>query len=88
MIIARGHIYGALYKTYMKSCHPSINAIKEETLPNLWHRRLGHMSVKGLTTLVKKETIYIDKDVALDPCEHSIQKITSSFLQYYQKGSF
>ncbi|CAH9131081.1 unnamed protein product [Cuscuta epithymum] len=72
MIIARGHICGTLYKTHVKLCRPSLNAVQAETSPNLWHRRLGHMSVKGLTTLAKKEAIFIDKDVALDPCEHCL----------------
>lgn len=72
MIVARGNICGSLYKTYVKSCQPSLNAIEEETPANLWHRRLGHMSVKGLTTLAKKEAISIDKDVSLDPCEHCL----------------
>ncbi|CAH9135249.1 unnamed protein product [Cuscuta epithymum] len=72
LVVARGHICGTLYKTHAKLCHPSLNAVEEEISPNLWHRRLGHLSVKGLTTLAKKEVISMGKGVALDPCEHCL----------------
>ncbi|KAL4582349.1 hypothetical protein LXL04_006896 [Taraxacum kok-saghyz] len=72
LVVARGQLYGTLYKTHAKLLQPSLNAVKEETSPNLWHKRLGHMSVKGLTTLEKKKYISIAKDVALDPCEYCI----------------
>ncbi|CAH9126641.1 unnamed protein product [Cuscuta epithymum] len=72
LVVARGHICGTLYITHAKLCHPSLNAVEEEISPNLWHRRLGHLSVKGLTTLAKKEVISMGKGVALDPCEHCL----------------
>ncbi|CAH9099291.1 unnamed protein product [Cuscuta epithymum] len=72
LVVARGHICGTLYKTHAKLCHPSLNAVEEEISPNLWHRRLGHLSMKGLTTLTRKESISMGKGVALHPCEHCL----------------
>lgn len=72
MVVARGQLYGTLYKSHAKLLQPSLNAVEEEISPNLWHRRLGHMSEKGLATLAKKESISIAKDVALDPCEYCL----------------
>ncbi|KAL4346422.1 hypothetical protein GQ457_17G024800 [Hibiscus cannabinus] len=72
MTVARGHICGTLYKTHVKICTDSLNVAEKEASQNLWHQRLGHMSEKGLSTLIKKELINVDKDAALDPCNHCL----------------
>lgn len=72
LTVARGHICGTLYKTHVKICTDSLNVAEKEASQNLWHQRLGHMSEKGLFTLIKKELIIIDKDAALDPCNHCL----------------
>ena len=72
MIVARGHICGTLYKTHVKVCTDSLNIVEREASQNLWHQRLGHMSEKGLSTLVKKELITFVKGTAPDPCNHCL----------------
>jgi len=72
MIVARGHICGTLYKTHVKICTDSLNIVEREASQNLWHQRLGHMSEKGLSTLVKKELITFVKGIAPDPCNHCL----------------
>lgn len=72
MVIARGHMCGTLYKTHLKLSQPSLNTVEEAISLNLWHKRLGHMSEKGLTTLAKKDVISVAKDVILDSCEHCL----------------
>ncbi|KAJ9546901.1 hypothetical protein OSB04_019444 [Centaurea solstitialis] len=72
LIIARGYICGTLYKTHVNLCRPNLNAVEEETSPNLRHRKLGHMSEKGLRTLAQKEAISFVKDIAMDPREHCL----------------
>ena len=83
MVIARGHICGTLYKTYVKICADSLNIVEKEASQNLWHQRLGHMSEKGLSTLEKKELITIAKNIAPDPCNHCLfgkqHKVSFSF---------
>ena len=45
---------------------------KEEISPYLWHKRLGHMSEKGLKNLVGKILLLGLKYYELDLCEHCI----------------
>ncbi|CAH9105075.1 unnamed protein product [Cuscuta epithymum] len=71
LTIARGHVCGTLYKTHLRICTDSLN-IAEETSHNLWHLRLSHIGEKGLTTLIKKNLINIDKNAALGPCNHCL----------------
>ena len=56
----------------MKICADSFNVAEKEASQNLWHQRLGHMSERGLSTLIKKELITVSKDVALGPCNHCL----------------
>ncbi|WVZ04917.1 hypothetical protein V8G54_018263 [Vigna mungo] len=49
--IARGRKSGTLYKTE-GACHLIAVAMNEN--PNLWHRRLGHMSEKGMRIMHSK----------------------------------
>ncbi|CAH9074170.1 unnamed protein product [Cuscuta europaea] len=71
LTIARGHVCGTLYKTHLRICMDSLN-IAEETSQNLWHLRLSHIGEKGLTTLMKKNLINIDKNSAPGPCSHCL----------------
>ena len=43
-----------LYKTQVKVCKDVVSATQEDSLPNLWHRRLAHMREKGLKILEKE----------------------------------
>ncbi|CAH9088439.1 unnamed protein product [Cuscuta epithymum] len=72
MTVARGELCCSLYKTYLTVCSGELNAVEEKNSPNLWHRRLGHMSDKGLKCLAGKSLIPIDTAVALDPCDHCL----------------
>ena len=40
-----------------------------DSLPNLWHRQLAHMSEKGLQILAKKSLIPFAKGTSLNPCD-------------------
>ena len=48
LVFARRKICCTLYKTQVKLCKDVVNAAQEDSSPNLWHRRLDHMSGKGL----------------------------------------
>jgi hypothetical protein len=43
---------------------------ENETLAELWHKRLGHMSEKGMQDLARMEFLLELKGITLKPCEH------------------
>ncbi|VFQ84241.1 unnamed protein product [Cuscuta campestris] len=55
LTVARGKLCCTLYKTHLKVCTSELNAVEEKTSPNLWHRRLGHVSEKGIKLLAAVE---------------------------------
>ena len=71
LVVARGKMCCTLYKTYGKICKSELNAV-EESSPSLWHRRLGHMSEKGLQMLAKKSLIPVAKGNSLDSCDYCL----------------
>uniref|UniRef100_A0A2N9GFS8 Integrase catalytic domain-containing protein n=1 Tax=Fagus sylvatica TaxID=28930 RepID=A0A2N9GFS8_FAGSY len=63
LVFARGKICCTLYKTQVKLCRDMVNAAQDDSMPDLWHRRLAHMSEKGLQILAKKSLIPFAKDL-------------------------
>lgn len=72
MTVARGELCCSLYKTYLSVCSGELNAVEEKNSPNLWHKRLGHMSDKGIKCLAGKTLIPVDTTISLDPCDHCL----------------
>ncbi|CAL5350460.1 unnamed protein product [Camellia sinensis] len=72
LVVAKGQAIGTLYKTHVEVNSNSLNAAEDETSPNLWHKRLGHMSEKGLQILAKKSLIPFAKDAKLNPCDNCL----------------
>ena len=52
MVIARGKKEGSLYIMQGKICKWEMNVV-QDTTKELWHKRLGHMSEKGLEFLAR-----------------------------------
>ena len=69
LVFARGKICYTLYKTQVKLCKDVVSAAQEDSSPNLWHRRLAHMSEKRLQILAKKSLIPFAKGTSLNPCD-------------------
>ena len=65
MIIARGKKISHLYYIHTKLSSVCINALENEDQSVLWHKRLGHMSEKGMTLLVKRNLLSKMKEVNL-----------------------
>ena len=63
MVVAREMVY----KTQFKQIR-GLNAIEDDTSPNLWHRRLAYLNGKGLQILARKSLILYAKDTRLNPC--------------------
>ncbi|KAA8547298.1 hypothetical protein F0562_003838 [Nyssa sinensis] len=64
LVVARGKACYTFYKTNLKVCRDGFNSIEDGISPNLWHKRLGHMSEKGLQILTKKSLIPFAKEHA------------------------
>ena len=54
LVLAGGKICCTLYKTQVKMYKDVVSATQDDSLPNLWHRRLAYVSEKGLQILEKE----------------------------------
>ena len=69
-VLARGKKIDTLYMT---SCPRDAIAIADaSTDTSLWHRRLGHMSEKGMKMLLSKGKLPELKSIDFDMCESCI----------------
>ncbi|KAL6349370.1 hypothetical protein AAG906_034026 [Vitis piasezkii] len=55
LVVAKGEVCCTLYKTQWKVCNDELHAIKCNS-SELWHKRLGHMSEKGLQVLARNRS--------------------------------
>ena len=55
LVAARGKKLCTLYVMEAKLHREEINANQKEARIDLWHKRLGHISEKGLHTLARKQ---------------------------------
>ena len=55
LVVARGKKKNTLYVTKAKLPKGEINAVQRDVSIELWHRRIGHISEKGLQTLARKQ---------------------------------
>ena len=69
-ILARGKKENTLNMTYAKVCSGYAVTLGEDSPVELWHKRLGHISEKGLTILAKREVLsgVNVKDMHLKAC--------------------
>ncbi|KAE8705427.1 Endomembrane protein 70 protein family isoform 1 [Hibiscus syriacus] len=70
LVIARGKKTGTLYVT--SNLGNNIAAADADGKSNLWHQRLGHMSEKGMKTLLSKGKLTDLKNVDVGLCEDCI----------------
>jgi hypothetical protein len=70
LIVARGSKQGCLYVTKTKLCNDVLTVAENDTTAELWHKRLGHMSEKGMQALARIEFLPKLKSITLKPCEH------------------
>ena len=43
LMVARGRLYCFLYKTQAKVCGEKLNAVDDDTSPDLWHKQLANI---------------------------------------------
>ncbi|CAJ2645756.1 unnamed protein product [Trifolium pratense] len=68
LVVARGEKTSKLYWTKALVARDSVNAIDMKA--SLWHRRLSHISEKGLNVLAKKDVLPGLKNADLEKCSH------------------
>ena len=47
-------------------------AVDDDTSSDLWHKRLAHMSKKGLQLLAKQSLIPMTKEKSSNPCDYCL----------------
>jgi len=79
---SQGKKINTLYKTEARLVKGDVNVVENETSTELWHKRLGHMSEKGLQVLAKKQLLPNIKGTSLMPCTHCLvgKQIRVSFI--------
>lgn len=68
MILARGRKECSLYVTQGKLCKGETNVAHDNSSIEIWHKRLEHMSERGLQILARKELLPDVKGMTLDTC--------------------
>ena len=69
LAFSKGKECCTLYKTQGKVCNDELYAIESTSL-ELWHKRLGHTSEKGLQVLARKFLIPLAKNESISSCNH------------------
>ncbi|GJV06067.1 putative RNA-directed DNA polymerase [Tanacetum coccineum] len=72
LIMARGKRESKLYMTHPKISKSIVNAVDNDDMTELWHKRLGHMSEKGMSILSKKNVLSGVHDINLKKCSHCL----------------
>ncbi|GJW69317.1 retrovirus-related pol polyprotein from transposon TNT 1-94, partial [Tanacetum coccineum] len=72
LIMARGKRESNLYMTYPKISKSIVNAVDNHDMTELWNKRLGHMSEKGMSILSKKNMLSRVHDINLKKCSHCL----------------
>ena len=72
LVVAKCKKTHTLYSMQGKICKGVVNALQDDTSTELWHKRLGHMSEKGLQVLFKKELLPGLKGTHLKTCVHCL----------------
>ena len=87
LILAKGKKINTLYKTAARLVKGDAIVVENENSNELWHKKLGHMSEKGLQILTKEQLLSNNKGMSLTPYTHclvgkqrrvSFQKCSSS----------
>ena len=72
MVVARAQKFSTLYMLQAKLFKDIINAMDDESSVKLWHKRLAHMSEKGLAIWAKKNLLSRMKSASLKKYTHCL----------------
>ncbi|CAJ2627704.1 unnamed protein product [Trifolium pratense] len=83
LVVARGEKTSKLYWTKALVARDSVNVIDMKA--SLWHRRLSHISEKGLNVLAKKDVLPGLKNADLEKCSHCMTDQTIEDIDKVEK---
>ncbi|KAF8388510.1 hypothetical protein HHK36_027184 [Tetracentron sinense] len=72
LIVAMSEKKATLYRMKAHLFKGKVNTILEDSSPNLWHQRLGHMSEKGIQVLENMQLLPGMKGTSIEPCDHCL----------------
>ncbi|CAH9100553.1 unnamed protein product [Cuscuta europaea] len=72
LIVARGKRCSNLYMTHPKIFKDRVNVVVNTYMTDLWHKRLGHISEKGMSLLLKRNVLPGVHDIHLKKCSHCL----------------
>ena len=72
LIVARGKKCSNLYLMQASTSKGIVNVTENDSSTKLWHKRLSHMSEKGLNCLAKKNQLSGLKSATLKNCAHCL----------------
>lgn len=72
MVIVKGRRHSNLYIVRTGISKRYINTCEDDSSSELWHKRLSHMSEKGLSILAKKNVLSGISNVQLKRCPHCL----------------
>ena len=92
LIVAKANkcCHNGLYLLQASVSTNFVNAVENQDVSKLWHKRLSHISEKGLDFLAKKNVLPGLKDVKLDTCDHCLagkaKRVSFKHSSLRQKG--
>ncbi|KAG6424239.1 hypothetical protein SASPL_114654 [Salvia splendens] len=72
LVVARGTKNANLYLMQASTSSTNVNVTENDSSTELWHRRLSHISEKGLNCLAKKNLLSGLKSTILQNCAHCV----------------
>ena len=84
-MVAKDTLYSMLCKNKVKLIRDGLNAVEMMLCQISWHRRLAHLSEKGLQFLIRKSLIPSNKGAKLNPCDYCL--FGKHHRVYFQKTS-
>lgn len=70
LIVAHGKKFSSNLYLMQASISDRVNVVDNKISPDLWHRRLSHISEKGLNCLIRNNAIFGVSTAKLDKCDH------------------
>jgi hypothetical protein len=85
LILAGEKKINTLYQTAARLVKGDAIVVDNEISTELWHKRLGHMSEKGLQILANEQLLRKSKGTSLTPCTHCLvgKQRRVSFQKYF-----
>ncbi|KAL4311654.1 hypothetical protein GQ457_01G013270 [Hibiscus cannabinus] len=90
LVLARGKKNTNLYLMHALTSRDTVNVTVNYSSTELWHKRLSHMSEKGLNCLARKDKLFGLKNATLKNCAHCLERkqkrVSFSILPPYRKS--